>query len=42
MEPLAILKAVLFLLWPLLIMGLIVLVRKYRKHKASGNSLWHH
>jgi hypothetical protein len=42
MEFTAILKIVFFVLWPLLIMGIIRLVRKYRKDKGSGNSLWHH
>jgi hypothetical protein len=42
MEPLAFLKTLFFLMWPLLIMGIIILFRKYRKNKGSGNSLWHH
>lgn len=42
MEPLAIMKTLFFLMWPLLIMGGIIFFRKLRKNKGSGNSLWHH
>jgi hypothetical protein len=36
MEPVAILKTLFFLVWPLLIMGIVVLVRKFRKNKGTG------
>lgn len=42
MEPLVILKTLFFLIWPLLIIGIIILFRKVRKNKGLGNSLWHH
>jgi hypothetical protein len=42
MEPIAVLKILFFLMWPVLIMGLIILIRKYRKNKGTGNTLWHH
>ena len=42
MEPLALLKTLFFLVWPLLIIGIVILSRKYRKNKGTGNSLWHH
>ena len=42
MEWQLILKTSFFLLWPLLLMGAIILSKKYRKNKGSGKSLWHH
>ncbi len=42
MESLVILKTLLFLFWPLLIGGVVVLSKKYRKGKGVGNSLWFH
>jgi len=36
MESIAILKIMFFLMWPLLIMGLIILIRKYRKNQRDG------
>jgi hypothetical protein len=42
MEPIAVLKILFFLMWPVLIMGLIILSRKYHKNKGTGNTLWYH
>jgi hypothetical protein len=42
MEWQLILKMLFFLLWPFLIMGVIILSKKYRKNKNSGKSLWYH
>ncbi|MGZ8903548.1 MAG: hypothetical protein ACXW0H_08350 [Methylobacter sp.] len=42
MEWQLILKMLFFLLWPLLLMGIIILSKKYRKSKSPGRSLWHH
>ncbi len=42
MEWQIILKTSFFLLWPFLLMGAIILSKKYRKNKSPGKSLWHH
>ena len=42
MEWLLIFKTAFFLLWPLLLMGAIILSKKYRKNPGKGRSLWNH